>query len=148
MENGSDHTSSWLKGAVWVMAIGLPVASVWLGIIRDADRAALVDRDEQRDLRIEFNADQTAILDAIVRGLAVSVGELDQQLKAHDEQCTYWKGVADANRTKIADLQTSTAARPDPFTGSDGIALERRIHALERGMDALADRVKKRHEQE
>ena len=56
----------------------------------------------------------------------------------HDEQSKHWisqilRNLDDVRQLErdLAELRSVPSARPDPFTGSEGNALERRIHDLE-----------------
>lgn len=45
------------------------------------------------------------------------------------------RGETNANR--LTRIETRSEARPDPFTGSEGRALENRVDALERRLEAM-----------
>ena len=58
-----------------------------------------------------------------------------EHMDRHETEANYWKQRIDRNRDEIRKIMKSPSARPDPFTGTEGKELERRIDKLERCCD-------------
>ena len=69
-----------------------------------------------------------AILNAMDARLAVA----ETHVAAHERSADEWKQRIIENERELRGLMQSPAARPDPFTGTEGRELEQRIQQLER----------------
>lgn len=77
--------------------------------------------------------------------MSESLARAIEHADRHETEADYWKEVIDNNRERIELLSVNATARPDPFTGTMGRELERRIDTLERHTDKVIwvnDRVK------
>jgi hypothetical protein len=73
-------------------------------------------------------------LDAIesaIQPIAIEINRNGFQQTEFSRQLTDWIQESRRMRKDLDDLRLNSTARPDPFTGSDGRELERRIKALE-----------------
>ena len=69
--------------------------------------------------------------------MGIEYSELATYSREHDRQATYWNQSVEANRQKLANISTNPTSRPDPFTGTQGRALERRLDLVERNCDRV-----------
>lgn len=70
-------------------------------------------------------------LEGLVSGLMQSVARTLQHVELHTEEKNHWIARIEENSKLLHSLAKDSAARPDPFTGTEGRQLERRIDALE-----------------
>jgi hypothetical protein len=61
----------------------------------------------------------------------LSIAAAEHHIDSHNREAEQWKQRILALEQKLYDMSTRSTARPDPFTGSMGRALEDRIEALE-----------------
>lgn len=69
---------------------------------------------------------------------SAAISSLERYTAEHNRDASQWISSIKRNvdkceqcRVDVAELKSDVRARPDPFTGSEGRALEARIHALE-----------------
>ena len=116
--------SGWVKGAVWVMGIGLPLLAGGMVYLNDLQRTANGERYRQLAQRVDIG-------DAKLGGLIESVVRALEYIESHERESDRYKNRIDALTEKMQALATDALARPDPFTGTEGRELERRIDTLE-----------------
>ena len=126
----SAEPSGWTKGAVWVLGLVVPLAISGLGVLAHVDRDNSRRQLESIDGRLEAS-------EGVVSGLTVSVARSLEHVEQHKKQSEYWIGRIEKNTEELNLLRTKSSARPDPFTGTQGRVLERRIDALERMEDRV-----------
>jgi hypothetical protein len=68
---------------------------------------------------------------ALLRALEQRVALSEAHVVSHDTAAREWKARIVVNEQCCDELRRSPQARADPFTGTDGRRLERRIEALE-----------------
>jgi hypothetical protein len=133
MGNGTEASGPgpWIRGAVWALGLGLGVV-VALGSALYSDlRADSMERYGRCSERITDVSRRKQALSDNFRQLALEVATLAEHANNNDYAS---KGLAQKLEKADARLQklaTNANARPDPFTGTEGRALERRIDRLE-----------------
>lgn len=91
----------------------------------------------------DFNAhlercdDEAGAIRGVIGGMSVSIAELDARFADHHREAEYWKERIEGLRKTFEDLRAITLSDNDPFDGSQGRALERRIDACERGLATI-----------
>lgn len=109
-----------------------------------ADLRATAGANEQR-IGDELNrrAADCAAVQAMLHALNARLGVAEAKLESHNTEAERWKTQIGKNESAIADIRARPAGRADPFTGSDGRELEKRIRELERYADRDDERMKK-----
>ena len=121
---------------------GVLIFSIWLSNRDLLDRFADVDKYVEADrARMEQLADcvkrsECEAVRAVLHASELRITALEAKSTAHENAArdftTDWRGrLLDLER-QIQRLATDSNARPDPFTGKDGRALEDRIRELEK----------------
>lgn len=59
------------------------------------------------------------------------IAVVERDLRGHTETATDWRGRIERLEAQVHEITTRATARPDPFTGTMGRALESRIERLE-----------------
>jgi hypothetical protein len=72
-------------------------------------------------------------LQALAADSKSAIAEARHHIDSHNAESAEWKRRIIILEEKVYALSTRASARPDPFTGSMGRALEERIQALEAG---------------
>jgi hypothetical protein len=126
MDDG-DHNDQfgYYKVAVAVFS-ALLVAAIGQGIIVWRDNSVLSVGLE--DLQRAVDANTATIRVIAEQAYANSIHRVE-----HEKQADRWIAKILENERSIHSLQQQPSARPDPFTGTEGRELERRIRAIERG---------------
>mgnify|MGYP001547381064 CR=1 FL=1 len=106
MPNGPE-TPKWYLALAWVVGLSVPAAIGWV-------------RTDVNDIESEL------------RQLRVDVAENSAHRVEHDRNAEEWKQRIRLNESGLRELTNNASARPDPFTGTEGRQLERRIDILER----------------
>lgn len=75
---------------------------------------------------------------AAIHALQVELASIHADRESDIETVKYWRRQIEAATEGLARLRNDASARRDPFTGSDGDALEKRIDSLERWVAAVA----------
>lgn len=124
-------TPEWLVNAIKTVVVALLVAASSGGIISWRDLGVL---DAQfQELRAGYITDAATLA-------AIAQQSHANTLHRHEHEKTAAREIAridanekrsHANELELNRMQRSTDARPDPFTGSDGEILRRRIEKLE-----------------
>lgn len=123
MADQTDHHIS-REIVQWVMSV---LVSAMMGLIYIVYTGLSADNDDQ--------AARTAGMLLRLDKTIVQMATYQANVDAHIEESNYWKREIEGMRKDIANLRTHAAARADPFTGTEGRALERRIDTLERRFD-------------
>ena len=76
-------------------------------------------------------ANHVARIDGLVSGHSISLARALESQHAHAADAGREIARIDRHEKRITELETSTNSRPDPFTGTEGRKLERRIDHLE-----------------
>jgi len=76
-------------------------------------------------------------LEQTQRRLEVSIARYNNHVQEHEKQSEYWIQRIESNTNRLGRLATDSAARPDPFTGTQGRELERRLDFVERIVDQI-----------
>lgn len=97
-EKRESQVHSWVKGAVWVMGIGLPLLVGGVGLLWRIDHDAI-------EYRASAASSKIIELDAIVQGLLITTAECKQRQETHESESGYWKRKIDINSDKIAECQ-------------------------------------------
>lgn len=84
-----------------------------------------------------------AAIQALLHALDIRLKEYETRQAAHESEAENWKSRISRNEQSVADLRSNAGARPEPFAGTEGRELDRRIRALERYVDLDNDRVLK-----
>ena len=123
MADQTDHHIS-REIVQWVMSV---LVTAMMGLIYIVYTGLSADNDEQaaRTAGMLLRLDQTI----------VQMARYQANVDSHIEESNYWKREIESLREDITILRTHAAARADPFSGSEGKALERRIGTLERRFD-------------
>jgi len=118
--------------AFTVGAFGFYVTSVE----SDASVSAAMADYERRIARLERQSEQLHdALEYTTRLSAETVADLRNHIKRGDEYIQRYDAAVDVaveNRNRIIALESIPEKRPDPFTGTQGRALEERIQQLEK----------------
>lgn len=135
-ENG--NPSTWVKGAVWALGLGVPFIVGGLVLIGQLDRDRFVERYSQVDRDIE----QLAIAVSILReGLAT-----EKENTVHTKrECAHMQRRIESNTVALSEVGAVARNRPDKFTGTEGRILRGIIDAVERRVDLLEQRCPKPH---
>lgn len=134
-----ENPSGWVRGAVWALGLGVPVVVGGVAVISGLDRERALERHESLAEHVHAN-------DARLRGLSESVTRALEHVESHNTEANYWKTRIETNTDRITELTSNANARPDPFTGTQGRELERRIDQLERDLDQV-ERMRERLEE-
>lgn len=132
-----DTAPLWIKGAVWALGIGIPILVLGVGAYVGAVRDDFAARDMEHARRI-------ATVEGVVSGHSVSLARALKHNEDHQEDARREIARIDRCEARLSELATDSTARPDPFTGSQGREIERRIDVLEQGlvkMNAMKERV-------
>jgi len=108
----ASETPKWYLALAWVVGLSVPAAIGWV-------------RSDVHDVESEL------------RKLRVNVAENSAHRVEHDKNAEEWKQRIRRNESGVRELTNNASARPDPFTGTEGRQLERRIDQLERGFDQI-----------
>lgn len=76
-------------------------------------------------------ANHVAQIDGIVSGQSISLARTMESSAAHASDASREIARIDRHEKRLTELETSIHSRPDPFTGTEGRTLERRIDQLE-----------------
>ena len=101
------------------------------------------DNAARIDAELEKRQSDCAMVKALLHATESRLGILETRVAGHDEESHTWKDRINRNEQVLVELRTNAAARPDPFTGSDGRELEKRIRALEQYQYQDEERMKK-----
>jgi len=97
-EKKESQVHSWVKGAVWVMGIGLPLLVGGMGLLWRIDHDAI-------EYRASVASSKLLELDAIAQGLLITTAECKQRQETHESEAEYWKRKIDINSDKISECQ-------------------------------------------
>jgi hypothetical protein len=127
--------NGYAKLAVGAVAT-LLVASIGQGFLAWRDLAVLNATVEElaadhardiRDIRERYSLDAATLAAIAEQTHANSIHRVE-----HDKSAEHWIGQIKDNTRSVRKLEQDPNARRDPFTGTEGKALEDRIKALER----------------
>lgn len=124
----NERQSGSVKIAV-AAAAALVVAAVTNGVALWSDVRLLAAAVS----RVESDLGQ---LDAAFGAISIETRANTVHRTEHQRQSEQYLRQIEANREAIEALRRQPAARPDPFTGTEGAALRARIERLEAGRDS------------
>lgn len=93
----------------------------------------VVYQDITEDMR--HREERVAVVLRKVEEATLEMARSRSDLNAHLVEANYWKAKIDVLDERVDELSNSVAARPDPFTGTQGQALSDRIGRLESQLD-------------
>lgn len=123
--------NAWVRGAVWALGAGLGVVIALGGALYTDMRSDVVERADDLGERIAEISRRKQLITAKVHELDRAVSALEARLSDHKQSAEEWKSRIERTERGIHELSSVATARPDPFTGTEGRALERRLDALE-----------------
>ena len=118
-----NEQQGYIKVAVAVVS-ALLVAAIGQGIMVWRDNAVLSTGVEELRRAVDTNTNTLRVV--AEQSSANTVHRLE-----HERQSSFWIARIEQNTREIHALQREPAARSDPFTGTEGRTLERRIRAIE-----------------
>lgn len=114
----------WIRGAVWALGLGLGVVVALFGNLLSDLRADSVERHGRCLERITDVSQRKQALGQVVDRLAREVAGNSEHIKDHIDRVR-------KAESRLHALSSNANSRPDPFTGTEGRQLERRIDRLE-----------------
>lgn len=125
-----DLPGPWVKGAVAVMALGVPLAFGGAGAYISAVRDGIAASDAAFARRLN-------VVEGLVGGHAISLAGALEYNDAHEKDAAREIARIDRCESRLADLSTNASVRPDPWTGTHGRKSRDLISANERRIDQL-----------
>jgi hypothetical protein len=123
MDERQSNESGYYKIAVAVIS-ALLVAAIGQGVVVWRDNSVLSSGLEELRRAVDANTDS-------LRAIAQQAHANSIHRLEHEKQAERWIDKILENEHNIHALQQQPAARPDPFTGTEGRELERRLRVLE-----------------
>ena len=102
----------------------LLTAAIGQGILVWRDASVLSSRVSELRSAVDANTESLRVLGQIANSNAIHRYE-------HERQADHWIKQIEENERNVQDLLRNSGARPDPFTGTQGRALDDRIRRLE-----------------
>jgi hypothetical protein len=123
MNDESSNQDGYIKIAVAIVS-ALLVSAIGQGIVVWRDNSVLSAGLE--DLRSAVDTNTNTL-----RVIAEQSSENSVHRIEHERQADFWINRIEQNTRELHALQRQPSARPDPFTGTEGRELERRIRVIE-----------------
>lgn len=137
----ADTGNLWANGAIAVVAILAPITVGALVYLRAADLQRFDERCEEMRGVISDIRHVDEITRTKLEGALGTIAENRISQQRHDKEASRRQDMLDRLNETVNELKTVATSRPDPFTGTDGRKLERRIQGLEYEVKALRGQI-------
>lgn len=117
----------WVRGAVWSLGLGLGIVIGLISVLYTNLRTDADKQYSQLTARLLEYSSRKRALTAQVSKLGREVSSVHEHVTEHDRSAQEWKDRIASNEKRLHILSSSSTARPDPFTGTQGRVLERRL---------------------
>ena len=128
------HSAPWVKGAVSALGISLGGFIILGGALYNHDRDNILQRIDDIELAIVSKRSRVnALSELVVR----TVEHVEQK----EKEWEYWHNRIEENSKRALQISTNALSRPDPFTGTMGREMDRRLGSQFKSLESRIDKL-------